>query len=82
MNEAGGLLGHLAENGFNPTLIVDIGACIGEWGTMAARIFPLAQIVMIDGNPGAMVVDSRGEDSNRLWFITRIGDATGAFGDA
>ena len=31
----------------------------------------------IDGNPGAMVVDSRGEDSNRLWFITRIGDSSG-----
>jgi hypothetical protein len=28
----------------------------------------------IDGNPGAMVVDTRGEDGNRLWFITRIGD--------
>jgi hypothetical protein len=31
-----------------------------------------------DGNPGAMVVDSRGEDSNRLWFITRIGDPNAA----
>jgi sugar lactone lactonase YvrE len=27
-----------------------------------------------DGNPGAMVVDSRGEDQNRVWFITRVGD--------
>jgi hypothetical protein len=32
----------------------------------------------LDGNPGAMVVDSRGEDSNRLWFITRIGDPAAA----
>src|SRR3954452_19370898 len=31
----------------------------------------------IDGNPGAMVVDNRGEDSNSAWFITRIGDSTG-----
>ena len=46
-----GLLGHLAENGFNPTLIVDIGACVGDWGTMAAGIFLAVQIVMIDGNP-------------------------------
>jgi hypothetical protein len=28
----------------------------------------------LDGNPGAIVVDTRGEDSNRVWFITRIGD--------
>src|SRR3954469_3172903 len=32
----------------------------------------------VDGNPGAMVVDTRGEDSNRLWFITRISDPAAA----
>src|SRR3954466_5275923 len=26
----------------------------------------------LDGNPGAMVVDTRGEDNNRLWFVTRL----------
>jgi hypothetical protein len=36
----------------------------------------------LDGNPGAMVVDSRGEDQNRLWFITRIGDPAGVPGTA
>ena len=31
----------------------------------------------IDANPGAIVVDTRGEDHNRVWFVTR---ATGADG--
>jgi hypothetical protein len=26
----------------------------------------------LDGNPGAMVVDTRGEDDNRVWFVTRL----------
>src|SRR4051794_17677928 len=26
----------------------------------------------LDGNPGAMVVDTRGEDNNRAWFVTRV----------
>jgi len=26
----------------------------------------------IDANPGAMVVDTRGEDRNQLWFVTRV----------
>jgi hypothetical protein len=30
----------------------------------------------LDGNPGAMVVDTRGEDDNRLWFVTRLGGET------
>jgi len=30
--------------------------------------------MQLDGNPGAMVVDTRGEDHNRVWFITRFGD--------
>jgi hypothetical protein len=31
----------------------------------------------LDGNPGAMVVDTRGEDRNRVWFITRLADPAG-----
>lgn len=27
----------------------------------------------IDASPGAMVVDTRGEDNNRIWFVTRLG---------
>jgi len=29
--------------------------------------------VTMDFNPGAVVVDTRGEDNNRAWFVTRIG---------
>lgn len=28
--------------------------------------------VDIDASPGALVVDTRGEDHNRLWFVTRV----------
>jgi len=31
----------------------------------------------LDGNPGAMVVDTRGEDRNRVWFVTRLADPAG-----
>src|SRR3954464_4954858 len=27
----------------------------------------------VDFNPGAMVVDTRGEDNNTVWFVTRLG---------
>src|SRR5207237_3054100 len=27
----------------------------------------------IDASPGAMVVDTRGEDNNRIWYVTRLG---------
>jgi hypothetical protein len=30
--------------------------------------------VPADFNPGAVVVDTRGEDNNRAWFVTRLGD--------
>jgi hypothetical protein len=30
--------------------------------------------VPIDFNPGAVVVDTRGEDNNRAWFVTRLAD--------
>ncbi len=32
-----------------------------------------------DASPGAMVVDTRGEDNNRLWFVTRLGAPQRAF---
>jgi streptogramin lyase len=33
--------------------------------------------MQLDGNPGAMVVDTRGEDRNRVWFITRLANPAG-----
>jgi len=29
--------------------------------------------VMADSSPGAMVVDTRGDDNNRVWFVTSVG---------
>jgi hypothetical protein len=38
-----------------------------------ARIIEWDLPTDVDFNPGAMVVDTRGEDNNMIWFITRIG---------
>ncbi|MDB5155032.1 MAG: methyltransferase FkbM family [Mucilaginibacter sp.] len=35
--------------GFNPEFAVDVGAFEGEWSTMFKKIFPLAKILMIEG---------------------------------
>jgi len=32
-------------------MIIDVGAYIGQWSRMAASIFPLADLLMIEGNP-------------------------------
>jgi hypothetical protein len=46
---------HLAEAGYRPDCIIDVGAYKGEWSTMAASIFPDREILMIDGDAGATV---------------------------
>jgi FkbM family methyltransferase len=46
-----GLLQHLRANGFDPMTIIDVGAFVGDWTTMAASVFPSANVVMIEGNP-------------------------------
>lgn len=45
-----GLLKHIRANGFSPEMIIDVGAFVGDWSRDANRIFPSAQIVMIEGN--------------------------------
>ena len=39
----------------------------------SARVIEWDLPADVDFNPGAMVVDTRGEDNNTIWFITRIG---------
>lgn len=34
---------------------------------------------VLDASPGAIVVDSRGDDDNRLWFVTHIGSPPRVF---
>jgi len=41
----------LANLGFSPRTILDIGAYQGEWTKMAHQIFPLAKIFMIEATP-------------------------------
>src|SRR4051812_3938276 len=40
----------------------------------SARIIEWDVPAATDVSPGAMVVDTRGEDNNRVWFVTRAGD--------
>lgn len=46
-----GLLEHLKDNGFQPSTVVDIGACVGDWSRMAASILGAPELIMIDANP-------------------------------
>lgn len=38
----------LKEEGFNPKVIYDIGACVLQWTTVAQRIWPNAEIIAFD----------------------------------
>jgi len=44
-------LGLLKRNGFEPTAIIDVGACAGDWSRMAFRLWSGIPVYMIDGNP-------------------------------
>ena len=46
-----GLLRHLRRNGFQPSTVVDVGACVGEWSRAAAAVFPGSDYVLIEANP-------------------------------
>jgi FkbM family methyltransferase len=47
---AGGLL-ELRRKGVQPARILDGGACKGEWAALARRLFPQAQILMVEPQP-------------------------------
>ncbi|MBZ5684385.1 MAG: FkbM family methyltransferase [Acidobacteriia bacterium] len=38
--------------GFNPAVVIDVGAYIGEWTRSFKRIFPGARILMVEPQPG------------------------------
>ena len=38
--------------GFNPAVVIDVGAYIGEWTRSFRRIFPSARILMVEPQPG------------------------------
>jgi FkbM family methyltransferase len=38
--------------GFNPVVVIDVGAYIGEWARGFKRIFPDARILMVEPQPG------------------------------
>lgn len=41
-------LSHLKNNGFNPKVIYDIGACWGEWAAIAQYLWPEAKIFLFE----------------------------------
>jgi FkbM family methyltransferase len=41
-------LARMQRNGFQPKLVVDVGAYVGDWTRMCRRIFPDASILMIE----------------------------------
>jgi FkbM family methyltransferase len=44
-------LERLKHEGFEPKVIFDIGACVGNWAMHARRLWPDATLVLFDANP-------------------------------
>ncbi len=49
-------LSRMQRNGFQPKLVVDVGAYIGDWTRMCKRVYPNASILMIE--PQAVTQDA------------------------
>ena len=47
-----GSLQNLKSNGFSPRTVIDVGAWIGDWTEHVHPIFPDAQFLMVEANPG------------------------------
>ena len=47
-----GSLQNLKANGFSPRTVIDVGAWIGDWTEHVHPIFPDAQFLMVEANPG------------------------------
>lgn len=46
------LLRRMQRLGFNPAVVIDVGAYIGEWARDLKRISPSARILMVEPQPG------------------------------
>jgi FkbM family methyltransferase len=49
-------LSRMQRNGFQPKLVVDVGAYVGDWTRMCRRVFPDASILMIEPQAAAQSV--------------------------
>jgi len=49
------ILEHLQRIGFRPNLVIDGGANVGDWATMARRYFPGAEFHLVDPQPSVLV---------------------------
>src|ERR1700730_17542552 len=45
--------------GFDPHVVIDIGAYVGDWTRTCKRIFPNARVLMIEPQPAKVAVLSR-----------------------
>lgn len=39
---------HLRDRGFKPGVVVDCGACVGDWTRLLLRVFPRSNVLMIE----------------------------------
>ena len=54
-------------------LLTPLSAAAQTVQTTTAHIVEWDLPAIADASPGAMVVDTSGDDNNRLWFVTRLG---------
>src|SRR5215475_11450701 len=47
-----GSLENLKANGFAPRTVLDVGAWIGDWTSHVRPMFPAAEFLMVEANPG------------------------------
>jgi FkbM family methyltransferase len=46
----------LKDNGFNPKVIYDIGACVGHWRDIVKSIWADAEVYLFEGNPECEII--------------------------
>lgn len=69
-------LAHLANSGFKPDWIIDVGANVGDWARMARAVFPNAAISMFEGNPENNAALARAQQQlgpNASYKLTLLG---------
>lgn len=61
----------LKNKGFNPGLILDIGACIGEWAQMIKSVYNNSDVLMFEANPDNI---PRLKSTNIPYIISLLGN--------
>lgn len=71
-------LSALAQRGFSPKLIVDVGAYEGEWSRMVKQIWPSSDLILIEPNKEKQLkLKQVAQDLKATYFQDLIGAKTG-----